>query len=684
MNETTRGRLSEYLLALVASTVLLSSFQFNLFSAASNDFFVSHQRDSESLVLGRIIETRTKGILSHQGLLGIYEAENRVDFQYNAYLRNLNPDAVFKVYTSSAGLQGFAYYFLDRTLTLLGVEEGRARLSISKLVTSFLLAASLSLFIVSIKRTLGCLAAASSLALVCLSQWIVVFSNNLYWMFFLIVSPFVFAFYFLSNGSKVERNFRRCCIYVFLAILLKSLAGYEYISTILISTICPLVFFAIRDEWGIRMFTKRFLLLGSAGLFGFIVALVTHTTQLAHKLGGITAGFSVILSNISARTHGDSSARSGLVKESLNSDVFDVLSIYFRGTAFDLNSLLGVDYTIDFFHILIFLLIISALGCLLIYREPQLESQKKINFSAIAALWFSILAPISWYVLAKGHSYIHHHMNHVLWHVPFLLLGFAYIGFIFRLFIKARFKGKVIFLIGAVATTIPTYFLINHPENERNKQLTRSFGHLAIINNGQLQLYHFKNKLIYISENCNESLRAPFFLHAYPVEIDRASPDRRPHGFDNHDFSWKSKQVFTYAEKTVPFWPKKCVAAVAISKYPIDSITTGQFNEEGRLWESRLNFSDDRFSEEFLLPNLTNENWEKGINRMRADIALDNTFANRQSLRVGDYLIFPYSGKRTIKAIDYSDQYVYISVSGGLLEPTQDGFPNTVVLRSEN
>ena len=29
-------------------------------------------------------------------------------------------------------------------------------------------------------------------------------------------------------------------------------------------------------------------------------------------------------------------------------------------------------------------------------------------------------APLSWFVAAKGHSYIHVGLNHVLWYVPFV------------------------------------------------------------------------------------------------------------------------------------------------------------------------------------------------------------------------------------------------------------------------
>ena len=54
--------------------------------------------------------------------------------------------------------------------------------------------------------------------------------------------------------------------------------------------------------------------------------------------------------------------------------------------------------------------------------------QRKRNLALITTLWVSILAPLSWYVIFKGHSYIHTHMNHILWQMPFTFFGFAVCG----------------------------------------------------------------------------------------------------------------------------------------------------------------------------------------------------------------------------------------------------------------
>jgi len=59
---------------------------------------------------------------------------------------------------------------------------------------------------------------------------------------------------------------------------------------------------------------------------------------------------------------------------------------------------------------------------------PQLEGSINKLTALSLALWFSLLAPLSWMVIFKGHSYIHTHMNFITWHMPFTILGFGLMG----------------------------------------------------------------------------------------------------------------------------------------------------------------------------------------------------------------------------------------------------------------
>ena len=58
------------------------------------------------------------------------------------------------------------------------------------------------------------------------------------------------------------------------------------------------------------------------------------------------------------------------------------------------------------------------------FDEAFYRRQKALT----ATLWVSLLAPLSWFVIFKGHSAIHTHMNPIVWYMPFLLFGFILTG----------------------------------------------------------------------------------------------------------------------------------------------------------------------------------------------------------------------------------------------------------------
>ncbi len=100
-------------------------------------------------------------------------------------------------------------------------------------------------------------------------------------------------------------------------------------------------------------------------------------------------------------------------------------------------------------------------------------------------------------------------------------------------------------------------------------------------------VYRYEDKLIYLRESCNpDDLRAPFFLHVFPVN-ETDLPDlyeylaerKRPKGFENLDFGFPKHGVR---------FDGKCVAVVPLPEYEINSIRTGQFTREGKLWSVGL------------------------------------------------------------------------------------------------
>ena len=86
--------------------------------------------------------------------------------------------------------------------------------------------------------------------------------------------------------------------------------------------------------------------------------------------------------------------------------------------------------------------------------------------------------------------------------------------------------------------------------------------------------------LTYLRDGCPrndvEGDGARFFLHVVPVDAGDVPPWHRGYGFENLDF---------FLQRGLARIDGDCVAVVALPDYPIASIRTGRFTDDGPLWE---------------------------------------------------------------------------------------------------
>ena len=71
----------------------------------------------------------------------------------------------------------------------------------------------------------------------------------------------------------------------------------------------------------------------------------------------------------------------------------------------------------------------------------------------------------------------------------------------------------------------------------------------------------------------------PFFLHLYPADAAELPVGAREHGFENRDFSFSSVSGAL---------GDGCVAVRELADYPIDYIHTGQYEDDGKIWEATI------------------------------------------------------------------------------------------------
>ena len=94
-------------------------------------------------------------------------------------------------------------------------------------------------------------------------------------------------------------------------------------------------------------------------------------------------------------------------------------------------------------------------------------------------------------------------------------------------------------------------------------------------------VYFYGDALAYFKEPCTAmDLRAKFFLHLVPVDVEDLPAHRRQFGFENPDFFFAERGVILDG---------RCLAVVKLPGYPIGRIETGQFTSaSGQLWNATI------------------------------------------------------------------------------------------------
>lgn len=254
----------------------------------------------------------------------------------------------------------------------------------------------------------------------CTSPWIVNFAPNLYWVEFTWFIPMLIGL--AVSVTNMNCKYRVLAyLGALIAITVKCLCGYEYISTIIIGMLMfPLVegMASWRNGDVVRA-KKCFRLtfgLCVVGVMGFIIALAMHGYM--RGMGDIAVGLQDIYQkDVLRRTWGGDAANYAVygeagmaaISKSLSASAFTVMAKYLM---FKTTIVLGIPG---------FMFILFALSPLFIKWYYQKHSMiLPWNHEVWALYILGFIATTSWLMLAKAHSYIHTHMNYVLWYFGFV------------------------------------------------------------------------------------------------------------------------------------------------------------------------------------------------------------------------------------------------------------------------
>lgn len=312
-------------------------------------------------------------------------------------------------YESQIGLQGMIFTSCMKNMAVTD------RIVVYKIVLAILYSVVLTLICYWLYKKYHLKFAVMFYLVTLLSPWMIGYSTNLYWVEFTWFLPMLCG---IVCANHLDNRKIRMLTYigVMLSVALKSACGYEYITTIMLSSIVflltdfVLALMERKDKQRVKRLFWTIFWMGISALAGFTAVLVCH----AYLRGGgnLFNGLkSIYQYDVLRRTlGGDPKLFQDVYADSLNASIIRVLARYLL---FDTPLILGVP------GILFIPLCMLSFGILVYGVWKRNENREML----ILYIWQGI-ASISWFVLGKSHSYIHTSMNFVMWYFGFIQMVF--------------------------------------------------------------------------------------------------------------------------------------------------------------------------------------------------------------------------------------------------------------------
>ncbi len=279
------------------------------------------------------------------------------------------------------------------------------------------------------------------------------FATSLYWVPWLLLAPFAVVWFFYPWANTPRR---RALVVggVGLAVLAKSLCGYEYITAVILAPVAAAWFHQHRAaESMFRRVRVAGVLIG-VGLLGFALAMALHVGQQGVVLG--QDGIEVIRNRAVTRTTGnpEGEARLGGTWEGESRMSFAIKCFleYFDQRAVSVAGGFGrVRKDIPLKGVIAGAVVFALATALARRRWPR-------EAGALGgAVILGLGASVSWQVLAVNHMCVHLHLNLIVFCVPFLLLASIAAGYMVRLTVGLNLGnccGRILLVVVATVMAV--------------------------------------------------------------------------------------------------------------------------------------------------------------------------------------------------------------------------------------
>ena len=420
----------------IAISILMLNFSSHILSTLSLSEYFDEEFPSERYVISRLAYNLEHDMNDHGGLLSVYKNTDEIYMSldkedYYTFKQNLNHDDISKnLYPSHSGLQDDLINPIWQGLNAIKqyvLKNGREgsrwveRLTkydiyyfklISQSVVSLVNALVLSLFLLWVVKEFSIKHGWVTLALIMICLPVLSFyGRSMWWMMWSWFLPFVmscWSMYFFSKQEQAPSIVKSCAVGVLLcgAIALKTMMGYEFLSTILVAALIPVTYYAIYHRWGLKPWFTRSVIISFLCLVGVLVGFLNHVQTLENA--GLSDPLSTIMNRFEMRAYGGEGfeTRTDTIAKSTRESLPALIGSYlFDPRGYGIPQIL--------FMVPLFIFIwrrrLSLIGCSL---------QEKALLTSIA---LGFIGALTMLIILKGHAYIHGY-DIVVWSIPMNIL----------------------------------------------------------------------------------------------------------------------------------------------------------------------------------------------------------------------------------------------------------------------
>lgn len=355
---------------------------------------------------------------------------------YNVYVEGEKYDIEdYKNYYSNITIHRYVYAFFDKILPL----SNSTTIMIFYMANAFLLAVVLTIIINWLKNYTNLIVGYITVGLTAFfCPTISMYGVNLYWISWSLFLPMVGSVLIIqSKYFDNKHNIHIITIMVsFSLCVLKQLFYFEFISTTMVAMMIPYILICLDKKYSIKESIRVMIYPTIGAIISFVVVSYIKFIMLTSEFSSVEKAKSIFFDAIFRRLTGELDSLDQMIVESSKASFIQVIKMMGSFPAYNLKKVFMLS-----FASLIGLFIIISIYILYMFVKNKISTNDKLMILMISSS-VSLLAPLSWFILAKPHTYIHNFHCTITWFIPFVPLCTVFIIYFITILLENNLRVK--------------------------------------------------------------------------------------------------------------------------------------------------------------------------------------------------------------------------------------------------